>query len=487
MEGLALKYRPEVFEDVLGQDVSVSYLTALIKKGQRAKNLIISGSYGSGKTTSGRIYARALNCLAPSIGGSPCNICVNCDAFYTKSFPDYHETDGSSKGRIEDIEKLSDLARTPPLQGKYRIIVIDEAHGLSNKAWDSLLKIVEEPPPFLAFIFLTTEAGKIREAIKSRCQVLEVHVLDNTTSMRHLEHICHLEGFIYEQKALEILAHISKGHPRDLVTNLEQASMLGDINVLNVRGLFNLGYLEPLVSYCKGIFDPQGLPRVLKSIHTWPISPGKMQGHLSEYLVHLKYAHLLKTSIRINPSFSLIPEGDEIQLYAQIERLAHSKGLQPEELFSKIFGFFLANSMQNDIDKEIFSHELYTLLHVSKALSSAGAMTQASSSPRPDSKASKQRRTLVSPTSTQSKAQMESVATDPWAIKAPVQDPIAPVQASPVVAPVEVQLDSYSTEVSFDVDLTPQKILPRVSSEPQKESPVYNHTLAAAGFVKHDS
>lgn len=319
IESLPLKYRPMTFEDLVGQEVISKYLSKLIQRGQNAKNIILAGSYGTGKTSSGRIYARALNCLTPTVEGSPCNYCKNCTAHIDKVYTDYKELDGATQGRAENIRTLVELAYTPPMFGRYRILLVDECHALSKAAWDSLLKVVEEPPPYLCFIFATTELDKMRPAIISRCQAFEVTLLDHATSVSHLKKICTLENIPHDDDALSLISYVSKGHPRDLLKNLEQCSFYGELNLDNASAILNLGYIKNLREFLRA-WQADDLAKMRLEILNWTSSPQEIIWVLQEFFIYVTHMTLKISGAKINPLFTTIPRPEMSAFYSWMEK-----------------------------------------------------------------------------------------------------------------------------------------------------------------------
>ena len=314
-ESLPLKYRPLIFEDLVGQPVPQTYLSKLIQR-KKSAHIILHGGYGSGKTTSGRIYARALNCLSVQESGSPCNLCINCKSHLSESFTDYVEMDAASSGKVDEIKKLTELAITRPMFGRRRILLIDEAQGLSKQAWDALLKLIEEPPEWLTFIFATTEVDKVRPAILSRCTALEVSLLDHVTSVTHLKKICGLEGFQYEEKALDLIAFVSKGHSRDLLKNLEQCSFYaGDsISVESTLEVLSLGYVTNIIKFMRAWREGK-LEEMISSLHSWNSPPSLILTVIQEFLVFVLYSTVNQTGVRVNPVFESIPRMELAAFY----------------------------------------------------------------------------------------------------------------------------------------------------------------------------
>jgi DNA polymerase-3 subunit gamma/tau len=171
---LTLKYRPQVFADMVGQDHVSTVLMRAIEGGRVAHAYLFTGARGVGKTTSARILAKSLNCQRRAAGvqktADPCNACIACTEITAGVSLDVAEIDGASNRGIADVQALREKVRFTPTSGKYRVVIIDEVHQLSNDAFAALLKTLEEPPPHLVFIFATTDPQKLPETIRSRCQ-----------------------------------------------------------------------------------------------------------------------------------------------------------------------------------------------------------------------------------------------------------------------------------------------------------------------------
>ncbi|MBI4746224.1 MAG: DNA polymerase III subunit gamma/tau, partial [Deltaproteobacteria bacterium] len=166
---LARKWRPQVFEDVVGQEHVTRTLQNAIKTGRVAHAYLFTGARGVGKTSAARILAKALNCInGPT--PVPCNTCESCREIAGGSSMDVFEIDGASNTGVDDIRELRENIKFPPIKGRYRIYIIDEVHMLSTNAFNALLKTLEEPPPHVIFVFATTDPQKIPVTILSRCQ-----------------------------------------------------------------------------------------------------------------------------------------------------------------------------------------------------------------------------------------------------------------------------------------------------------------------------
>lgn len=225
---LANKYRPKHLKDLVGQEIASKFLEHLIKN-NLSKNIIFKGEFGTGKTTSARIYARSMLCVDRIDGLDACGKCDSCVSFDSFSNKDCLEFDAASKGSIENIRQLLDAFNMPPVFSKKKIWIIDEAHSMSPKAWDTLLKTIEEPKDFQIILFCTNYPEKIRPAIQSRCIILELKKLDIEDSKKLVKSICEKENLKIDNRSVILLSYLSKGHSRDILKNIEQLSYFGDI------------------------------------------------------------------------------------------------------------------------------------------------------------------------------------------------------------------------------------------------------------------
>ena len=363
-----LKYRPLKFENLIGQDMASKFLSELIKKGQIARNIVLHGPFGSGKSSACRIYARALNCLNPDISGSPCNTCEFCSTFLNEGFTDFHEFDGASKGKIDEIRDLLVVARTPPNFGKYRIFNIDEAQGLSKQAFDALLKLIEEPPPYLVFIFTTTEIGKVRAPIISRCTPLSVYILSSEDSMKYLKYICKEEGIEYDGEALNIISALSKGHPRDLAKNLETVSILGQVNIENTKLTFNIEHFDFLLK----IFDLILQKDIINLIYFnrgWKEDFNIKYDKLSEFIIFLYYNFVLNMGVEINPLLNLVDKDKLISLNNKLSDLYKNTSTSNQDFYLSLIDILNKSAITSDMSFELFLIKFFNYLNEKKFVS----------------------------------------------------------------------------------------------------------------------
>lgn len=218
---LARKYRPSRFADVVGQDLIVGTIKSAIEKNRMAHALLFTGGRGIGKTTIARIVAKAMVCLN-KIGAEPCNTCAQCTAIDGFSSLDVLEIDGASHTSVDDVRDLRDSARYQPTSAKFKIFIIDEVHMLSISAFNALLKILEEPPAHVVFIFATTESHKLPQTILSRCQRYDFKRLSVSTIQATLKSVIATEGYTIDDKGLFLIATLADGAMRDALSMSEQ-------------------------------------------------------------------------------------------------------------------------------------------------------------------------------------------------------------------------------------------------------------------------
>ena len=229
---LARKYRPQTFEDLLGQDALVQTLTNAIKNNRLHHAYILTGIRGVGKTTTARLIARALNCTGLDGKGGPtihpCGVCENCKAIAAGRHIDVLELDAASRTGVDDIRELLDGVRYKPTNARYKVYIIDEVHMLSKGAFNALLKTLEEPPSHVKFIFATTEIRKVPVTILSRCQRFDLQRLSVDTLLQLFHKVLTSENIKADEEALQMVARAADGSARDGLSMLDQAIVLGD-------------------------------------------------------------------------------------------------------------------------------------------------------------------------------------------------------------------------------------------------------------------
>ena len=235
---VARRYRPQTFEEVIGQEHVTRTLQSAISTGRIGHAFLFTGARGTGKTSTARILAKALNCVnGPT--PQPCNQCDICGSISTGDDVDALEIDGASNRRIEEIRQLRQNVSIRPSRSRFKIYIIDEVHMLTNEAFNALLKTLEEPPEHVKFIFCTTEAEKIPITILSRCQRYDFSGVQMAAIVERLAQICQAEGIEADVEALNLLARRAAGSMRDSQSLLEQLMAFGGgkITVEDVHSL----------------------------------------------------------------------------------------------------------------------------------------------------------------------------------------------------------------------------------------------------------
>lgn len=224
------KYRPKQFSDLVGQEQVVQTLKNSIKFERISHAYLFAGPRGTGKTSTAKVYARALNCLEDD-GIEPCGHCENCKRIDNEQSMDLIEIDAASNRGIEAIRELREKVKFYPGEGRYKIYIIDEVHMLTNQAFNALLKTLEEPPEKVIFILATTEPHKVIPTILSRCQRFDFSLLTQQEIAGRLEYICQEEDIEYEKEALNLIAYSSSGGMRDAISLLDQAISYSGKNI----------------------------------------------------------------------------------------------------------------------------------------------------------------------------------------------------------------------------------------------------------------
>ncbi len=346
MEYTALyrKYRPLKFSEVVGQTHITKTLKNQIVSNRIGHAYLFNGGRGTGKTSSAKIFARAINCLNPKYG-EPCNECEICKAILSGSLTDVVEMDAASNNSVEDIRSIRDEVNFLPTLAKYRVYIIDEVHMLSTGAFNALLKTLEEPPAHVKFILATTEPQKLPATILSRCQRFDFKRISNEDIIKRLEIICKDAQIEITKDALEIIAQLSEGAARDALSILERCMQEG-------TGIINEDRVKELVGIPKTTF----INKIVKSILNCNVEEAIL--NLNEILKDGKdINNLLWEIIKYVKDILIYKTTKETSIYSdeekkQIEEL--SKGSSKEKLVGIICTLSeVENSIKWSSQKEI--------------------------------------------------------------------------------------------------------------------------------------
>ncbi|WP_053954908.1 DNA polymerase III subunit gamma/tau [Inediibacterium massiliense] len=305
------KWRPQVFEDVVGQEHITKTLKNQIRNNNIAHAYLFCGTRGTGKTSTAKIFARAVNCLQPK-EYNPCNTCENCSGILHENIMDVIEIDAASNNGVDDIRELRENVQYPPTNGKYKVYIIDEVHMLSTGAFNALLKTLEEPPSYALFILATTEPHKIPATILSRCQRFDFKRVTETDLIDRMNHICTHMGIEVEEEALHLIARNSDGAMRDALSILDQCISFenGKItyeHVIDLLGTVSDEYLFKIVEAIANR-ETQNLIEQIEEI----VSLGKdIQQFIKDLLQH--YRNLMMTKVSNAPDRIIHMSKENIQ------------------------------------------------------------------------------------------------------------------------------------------------------------------------------
>ncbi len=309
---LALKYRPQVFEDLIGQDLAVKTILNSIKENKVPNAYLFTGIRGVGKTTIARIVAKSINCKngIENIGKKiSCDNC-HCEAIANSNHIDVLEMDAASKTSVDDVRELIEFSRYGPSSAKYKIFIIDEVHMLSKQAFNALLKTLEEPPQYLKFIFATTEVKKIPITVLSRCQRFELPRVKPEELLVFLKKILNLENGVATEDALKLIIKLSEGSVRDALSLLDRALISLDKKKLDLEeaqkifGYFDKTLIIELFNYLFKA-DEDKVLKLYKKIYLIGVDPKVFLNDFLEVLYYLKNINFLKLD---KNNFYLNPE-----------------------------------------------------------------------------------------------------------------------------------------------------------------------------------
>ena len=304
-------YRPKTFEDVVGQEHIVKTLKNQIKNNNIGHAYLFSGTRGTGKTSTAKIFARAVNCLNP-INVEPCNECEICIDTLNDNIMDIVEIDAASNNSVDDIRELRESVKYTPSKAKYKVYIIDEVHMLSQGAFNALLKTLEEPPSYVIFILATTEPHKIPATILSRCQRFDFKRVSSKDIADRMSYICEKENIQAEDKALSLIARNSQGALRDALSILDQCMSFGNdkIEYNDVIELLGTVNIDELFQLSQSIID-EDTKKSLQILNEFIIWGKDIRNLINDLIDHFRNLMVCKVSKDLDEIISLPEESIE--------------------------------------------------------------------------------------------------------------------------------------------------------------------------------
>ena len=345
LQALALKYRPKNFDELIGQEAVSKSLTHALDENRVSHAYLFSGLRGSGKTSSARIFAKALVCeKGPT--SRPCEVCAQCVMANESRHMDIIEMDAASHRKIDDIRELIEQTKYAPTAARYKIFIIDEVHMLTKEAFNALLKTLEEPPSYVKFILATTDPLKLPTTVLSRTQHFRFKQISRYEIVKHLEFILSKEGVSYEREALEILARSGGGSLRDTLTLLDQAIIYSAGNITKSSVAAMLGLLDPsrieqIIEYVANA-DKNAIRVLVTELETY-----EPEMIIDEILANLKQRFLDN-----DPKFSLLIYERFFRILAQAKSMLSVSSDNGFVLMLMLFMMIEALNLQ-DIDEAI--------------------------------------------------------------------------------------------------------------------------------------
>ena len=297
---LALKYRPQVFEDLLGQNIATETIFNSIRANKLPNAYLFTGIRGVGKTTIARIIAKSLNCLNGVEKLCKNDLCENCNAITNSNHIDVLEMDAASKTGVDDVRDLIEFSRYGPTTAKYKIFIIDEVHMLSKQAFNALLKTLEEPPEYLKFIFATTEIKKIPITVVSRCQRFDLSRVKSLELFEFIKKVKDKENGKISDEALKLIVKISEGSVRDALSLLDRALLSLDkeveLDLFAAQRIFGYFDKSQLINLFSLIFQgkEKEVLKMYRSIYDQGVEPKIFINDFLELLYYFKNIELLR-------------------------------------------------------------------------------------------------------------------------------------------------------------------------------------------------
>jgi len=339
---LAAKYRPSRFSEIVGQAPLVNWMLERIRSGD-GRSVLVAGPVGTGKTTSGLIYAKALLCDSP-IEGEACGACEQCQEFAKdrRNVPSFHGLKCGENSTVEEVKELLEKANVAPLLAPRRVLLLDEVHNLSRRASDALLDILEAPPEWTTFILLTYRLNLISPAVRSRLSSFELSTLNEAEAFRLLADICDREGLPYDQEGFRLIFKAASGGPREMVRAVEKTSQFGPIDGAHVRLALNLNFEDRLTAFVRALIAGD-LKSQLREVEEWPDTAERKLDFLHQFFV-FQYFDGCRRLRREDPLMRNVGAETQEQLVKAFAARARASGRELEGHWESIIDALTSNT-----------------------------------------------------------------------------------------------------------------------------------------------
>lgn len=366
---LARKYRPQKFSEVIGQEHIIKTLSNAIKQNRIHHAYLFTGPRGIGKTTVARIFAKSLNCVeGPTL--EPCNKCAVCVEITKGSSMNIIEIDGASYTGVDEIREIRDNLHHLPTKGKYRMYIIDEVHMLSTSAFNALLKILEEPPPHVIFVFATTEPHKLPPTVVSRCLRFPFTAVPQDTIVKHLLYVAEKENVELTESAARLIAVESEGSVRDALSMLDQIINFTGGKITDEDVIKGLGILperdvyETIEKILEG--DADGALSLLNRVWSTGMEPRKFSTQLVESFRNIVVFKVTQNPSLIKGSEWAVKESIEIAKRHDSEVIISAFSTLAKGLESAVYSIFSRSLMEVAIVKASMVKELINVAETFK-------------------------------------------------------------------------------------------------------------------------
>ncbi|MEW6057574.1 MAG: DNA polymerase III subunit gamma/tau [Bdellovibrionota bacterium] len=353
--GLARKWRPQTFDDLVGQGHIAQTLSNAIKAGRVSQGYLFTGTRGIGKTSAARIFAKALRCSQTKQPGVPCNTCNDCLEVTEGRSVDVLEIDGASNNGVDAVREIRENAKYLPSNGKHKIYIIDEVHMLTTAAFNALLKTLEEPPAHVLFIFATTDPQKIPATVLSRCQRFDFKRVSQKDLHERLKKICEVESVSITEEALNLLAREAEGSMRDAISLLDQILAIGAgrIEATTVAQALGLIDKQTILDCVTGILRRQPLSALeaVGKVYLHGFDLKQFGRELLRYLRQLMVARLLEEKTQLIDLRTYLDISDVDS--ADLKTLTQLRSLEELDLLFRLLNHGLEDVARSSIPKMV--------------------------------------------------------------------------------------------------------------------------------------